>query len=56
MITQNAYAYSTAETDADNNTDSEEFGAGTCDSCGSRIRSKCEQGYDHCVVCSGGVK
>jgi len=33
----------------------EEFGHATCENCGSRIRSKCEQGYDHCVVCSGGA-
>jgi len=51
MISQNyAYSYSTGKAD----TDSEEFGDGTCDGCGSRIRSKCERGYDHCVVCSGG--
>jgi len=53
MITPTAYSYSTAETDTDDNTD-EEFGDSTCENCGSRIRSKCERGYGHCVVCSGG--
>jgi len=54
MISSTAYSYSTAETDTDDNTNSEVFGADTCENCGSRIRSKCEQGYDHCVICSGG--
>jgi len=55
VIAPSAYSYSTGKADTDDNTD-EEFGHGTCDGCGSRIRSKCEQGYDHCVVCSGGGK
>lgn len=51
MISQDGFA--TGEW-ASYDSDDPEFGDGMCDACGSRIRSKCERGYDHCVVCSGG--
>lgn len=53
MITQNAYV--TDVRTGDDEEEEFEFGHGTCENCGSRIRSQCERGYDHCVVCSGGV-
>lgn len=35
-------------------TDGGEFGAGTCATCDSRIRTTVQQGADHCLQCREG--